>query len=142
VDYYFLTLKEFQSKIEEKAFLEYEEVYSNTFYGTLTSEVDRLWADKKHIIFDVDVKGATSLKNYFGTQALAVFIKPPSLQTLITRLKGRATESSSDLRKRIARVKQELLFEQSFDKILINDILEVTLKEAEMMVDEFINSKN
>lgn len=142
VDYYFLSLQEFKSKIADNAFLEYEEVYSNTFYGTLSSEVDRLWADKKHIIFDVDVKGATSLKDYFGEQAMAVFIKPPSLTTLIRRLKDRATESSGDLIKRISRVKEELLFEQSFDRILINDILEVTLKEAEMMVDEFINSKS
>lgn len=141
IDYYFLSMKEFKSRMAEHAFLEYEEVYNNTFYGTLSSEVDRLWADKKHIIFDVDVKGATSLKNYFGSQALAVFIKPPSLHTLIARLKNRATESPSDLENRIARVKQELLFEQSFDKILINDILEVTLKEAEMMVDEFLNLK-
>ena len=142
VDYYFMSVEEFRQHITDKSFLEWEEVYTNSFYGTLKSEIDRIWSLHRHIIFDVDVKGATALKSYFGQKALAVFIRPPSLQALVDRLKSRATESSPELRKRISRVKRELTYEQSFDKILVNDILEVALKEAEFMVEEFIANIN
>ncbi|NND32223.1 MAG: guanylate kinase [Saprospiraceae bacterium] len=142
VDYYFMSIEQFNRHIAEDAFLEWEEVYQDNFYGTLKSDVERIWSLKQHIIFDVDVKGATSLKSHFGSRALAIFIRPPSLQVLVDRLKDRATESPKELKKRISRVKNELTFEQSFDKILVNDILDVALKEAELMVDEFINNCN
>jgi guanylate kinase len=138
VDYYFMDGTEFQNNIDTGSFLEWEEVYPGKFYGTLVSEVSRIWADDKHILFDVDVKGATAIKRYFGENALAVFIKPPSLQILLSRLKTRGTESHESLKQRIERIKNELTFENRFDKILVNDILEVTLKEAEMIVEDFI----
>ena len=138
VDYYFLTEEEFRTKVDNGEFLEWEEVYSGTYYGTLLSEVDRIWSEGKQIVFDVDVKGATSIKQHFGDSALAVFIKPPSLQVLIDRLTGRGTESQKALKSRIERVKNELTYEHRFDKILVNDILEVTLKEAEMMIEDFL----
>lgn len=137
-DYYFLSKEEFQDKIDSGAFLEWEEVYTDLFYGTLTSEVDRIWSLKKHIIFDVDVKGAQSIKSYFGDKCLAIFIKPPSLNILVNRLKSRGTEDEQSLRKRITRVKHEMTYEHLFDKILVNDILEVAQKEAALMVEEFI----
>ena len=138
VDYYFMDVAEFQNNIDAGAFLEWEEVYPGKFYGTLMSEVHRIWSEGKHILFDVDVQGATSIKEYFTKNALAVFIKPPSLQALIDRLKLRGTESPESLRHRIERIKNELTYENRFDKILVNDILEVTLKEAEMMILDFI----
>ncbi|MBK8502346.1 MAG: guanylate kinase [Saprospiraceae bacterium] len=138
LDYYFMDVIEFQNNIDAGSFLEWEEVYPGKFYGTLFSEVSRIWADDKHILFDVDVQGATSIKNYYTENALAVFIKPPSLQILIERLKTRGTESTESLGQRIERIKNELTYENRFDKILVNDILEVTLKEAEMIVEDFI----
>ncbi len=137
-DYYFMDKVTFQQKIAEGAFLEWEEVYPGKFYGTLTSEVNRVWKLGKHLIFDVDVKGAISIKKYFGHRSVAVFIEPPSLETLINRLKNRGTESSETLNQRINRIKNELTYAFQFDKIIVNDILEVTLKEAEMIVEEFI----
>lgn len=138
-DYYFITEDDFKLKIEEGKFLEWEEVYTGKYYGTLLSEVQRIWSKGKEIIFDVDVKGATTIKQHFGNDALAVFIKPPSLQILIDRLKERGTESPEALKQRIERVKNELTYEHRFDKILVNDILEVTLKEAEIMIEDFLN---
>ena len=137
-DYYFLSKEDFQTKIDQDAFLEWEEVYSDLFYGTLKSEVDRIWSFRKHIIFDVDVKGAQSIKSHFGHQCLAIFIKPPSLNILVNRLKSRGTEDETSLRKRITRIKHEMTYEHLFDKILVNDILEVAQKEAALMVEEFI----
>jgi guanylate kinase len=128
----------FQQKIAEGAFLEWEEVYPDRFYGTLTKEVERIWELGKHLIFDVDVKGAISIKKYFGKRSIAVFIEPPNLETLIDRLKNRGTESSETLNHRINRIKNELTYTFQFDKIIVNDILDVTLKEAEMIVEEFI----
>ncbi len=137
-DYYFLSKDAFMKRVAEGDFLEWEEVYQGLYYGTLHSEISRIWGDQKHIIFDVDVHGALDIKEHFGSQCLAIFIRPPSLQTLIDRLKKRQTETPTSLRKRIARVKRELTFEHRFDKVLLNDILEVALKEAEVMVEEFI----
>ena len=138
VDYYFLSQDQFQEKIDKGAFLEWEEVYPGQCYGTLLHEIDRIWSVSKHIIFDVDVKGATNIKNHFNDHCLAIFIRPPSLQVLADRLRKRATESTNDLRRRISRVKGELTYENNFDKVLVNDILEVALKEAEMLVEEFL----
>ena len=141
IDYFFLSQADFKQKIEAGAFLEWEEVYPGKFYGTLVSEVQHIWQLGKHIIFDVDVKGAKSIKKYYKEQCLAIFIKPPSLEVLITRLKSRGTESPEALVQRIDRIKNELTYEDQFDKILVNDILEVTLKEAEMIVEEFLALK-
>jgi len=137
VDYHFLTTREFKKRVKNEEFLEWEEVYDNQFYGTLKSEIERIWADGKHIIFDIEVKGATNIKKMYP-EAMVVFIRPPSLQTLIDRLKKRKTETEASLRKRIARVKEELTYENNFDRVLVNDVLEVTLKEAELMIESFI----
>jgi guanylate kinase len=141
IDYFFLTHADFKQKIEAGAFLEWEEVYPGKFYGTLISEVQRIWQLGKQIIFDVDVKGAKSIKKYYKEHCLAIFMKPPSLEVLITRLKSRGTESPEALAQRIDRIKNELTYEDQFDKILVNDILEVTLKEAEMIVEEYLALK-
>ena len=138
-DYYFLTAQNFLKHIERGDFLEWEEVYINQYYGTLKSEVTRIWGEEKHIIFDVDVIGAKDIKAHFGEQCLAIFIRPPSIQVVIKRLKKRGSETPANLEKRIARIKRELTFEEAFDKVLINDILDVALKEAELLVEEFIN---
>ena len=138
VDYFFMSTEEFQEKIKNKSFLEWEEVYDGQYYGTLKSEITRIWREGKHIIFDIDVRGASNIKNMYPDQCLALFIKPPSIQTLINRLKSRKSETGKSLLKRIARVKKEMIYENSFDKVLVNDILEVALKEAELIVEEFI----
>lgn len=137
-DYYFLTPEEFKNKISNDEFIEWEEVYEDQFYGTLKSEVDRVWALGKTIIFDIEVKGATNIKRLYGDKCKAIFIKPPSLQILIQRLKNRKTETEASLRKRIARVKREMTYADTFDDILVNDLLEVALKEAEYKVETFI----
>jgi len=142
VDYYFLDITAFKEKVASGDFVEWEEVYKDIFYGTLKSEVSRIWSLQKHIIFDVDVVGATALKEVFGDSALTIFVKPPSLQVLVDRLKARGTESTEDLKKRIAKIKNELSYEQRFDKILVNDILDVSLKEAELMLEEFLSIKS
>ena len=137
-DYYFLSHKDFKQKIKEDAFIEWEEVYENQFYGTLKSEVDRITDLGKSIIFDVEVKGATNIKKFYGDDAFVIFIRPPSLKVLIERLKNRKTETEKSLKKRIARAKKELKYENNFDMILVNDILEVTLKEAELIAEDFL----
>jgi len=139
-DYYFLTREEFDKKIEEGEFIEWEEVYEDR-YGTLKSEVDRVWASDNHIVFDMEVKGATNIKNLYGDKCKAIFIKPPSLKVLIERLTNRNTESKSSLKKRIARVKREMTYQDTFDEVLVNDLLDVTLKEAEFFVETFIYGK-
>ncbi len=138
IDYYFMLTEEFKQKISSDAFLEWEEVYDGQFYGTLRSEVERLWQLEKHIIFDIDVRGATNIKKVYGPSCLTVFIKPPSFQELVRRLRGRQTETSASFRKRITRIKKELSYETTFDKILVNDLLDVALKEAELITEEFI----
>ena len=137
-DYYFLSHKQFMQKIKNEEFAEWEEVYDDQFYGTLKSEIERLWKLGKHIVFDIEVKGAKNIKKMYGDKALAIFVKPPSLDALIKRLKLRKTESEKSLKRRIKRAKTELEYENKFDKILVNDLLEVALKEAELMVEAFI----
>ncbi len=138
-DYYFLSPDKFRQKINDGAFVEYEEVYQDQFYGTLKSEIERIWSLGKHIIFDIEVKGATNIKNMYGDKCMAVFIKPPSFNVLVDRLKNRKSESESSLNKRIARMKKELSYESSFDKVLVNDLLPVACKEAEIMIEAFLN---
>jgi guanylate kinase len=138
-DYYFLSLAEFKESRRKRQFIEWEEVYDDQYYGTLKSEVERVWKEGKHIVFDIDVKGAKSIKKKYGDQCLAIFISPPSLNTLVERLTNRNTETPASFKKRIARVKREMKYKNKFDSILINDLLEVTLEEAEFMVEDFIN---
>ena len=137
-DYYFQTPQDFKDKIDNNEFVEWEEVYEGNFYGTLKSEIDRIWAAGKHVIFDVDVKGGISLKKYFGEQALSIFVKVPDLQTLKTRLTDRNTESPESLSRRLYKAQFEMSFENKFDTILINDELPKTLKKAEALVKLFL----
>ena len=138
-DYHFLSIKNFKQKINEQAFIEWEEVYENNYYGTLKSEIERIWDDKKHVVFDVDVVGGLNLKKHFGNNALAIFIQPPSMDVLIERLRNRATESEASLNKRIDKAKHEMTYSTSFDSIIINDQLEETIKVAEKKVKDFLN---
>ena len=139
-DYYFLKVEDFKQLIAEDAFVEWEEVYDNQFYGTLKREVQRLWQEDKNIIFDIDVKGALNIKKAYPEESLSVFIKPPSPETLFERLRKRQTESAESLRKRMARVEEELTYEDRFDTVLVNDDLEVALRKAEKIVRDFLTS--
>ena len=137
-DYYFLSKEEFKRKIDEDAFVEWEEVYEGNFYGTLKSEIERVWDNGKHVIFDVDVKGALNLKQYFGDKALAVFVKVPSIDVLKQRLKGRGTESEESLSRRLYKAEFEMSFEDKFDVTLVNAGLEESYWQAQKLVDDFL----
>ena len=139
-DYYFLTTEEFKKKIKEEEFLEWEEVYPGKFYGTLKSEIERLWNEGKQVIFDVDVKGGVNLKKHFGNKALAVFVKPPSLETLEQRLVARKTDTEDSLFKRISKAKSEMKFEDKFDATLLNKDLGDSLLHAKKLVIDFLNN--
>ena len=138
IDYFFLTEDEFRARIAEDAFVEWEEVYTGQFYGTLKSEVERIWNEDKAIVFDIDVNGACRLKEKYGEQCLTIFVKPPSIDTLVDRLKKRNTETEASLQKRIEKVKREISYENRFDAVIVNDLLEVAKKEAELLVENFI----
>ncbi len=138
VDYYFKTSEEFYALRDADAFVEWEEVYEGLYYGTLKSEVDRLWRSKKHIIFDIDVKGAMDIKKLYADQCLAIFIRPPSIQVIVERLKARGTETEESLAKRIKRIEHEMSYESKFDTILVNDLLPVALKESELKIEGFL----
>lgn len=142
IDYYFISLKEFKSKIKNEEFLEWEEVYRDNFYGTLKTEVERIWSQKKHVIFDIDVAGGLRIKKKFPNQTLAVFVKPPSVDELKIRLKKRKTESEEKINMRIAKASVELATAPQFDKIIKNYDLETALAEAEELVKNFIYSGN
>ncbi|MEM1319031.1 MAG: guanylate kinase [Bacteroidota bacterium] len=137
-DYYFISTETFEEKVKNGDFMEWEEVYDGQYYGTLKSEIERIWALGKTIIFDIEVKGATHIKQAYPDNSLAVFIKPPSPEILFERLRGRRTENAKSLQKRIARAAEELKYENKFDIVLVNDILEVSLTEAERIVRKFI----
>ncbi len=139
-DYFFLDTETFKQKINANAFVEYEEVYENRFYGTLAEEVEKLWSVNKCIVFDVDVKGALSLKNKFKKQALAIFIEPPSKEVLYTRLKNRNTETEQTLVQRIIKAEEELKYADAFDFKIINDTLKHALQEADLLVKHFLES--
>ena len=139
-DYYYLSAKEFKSKIKNEKFLEWEEVYRDNFYGTLKTEVERIWAKGKHVIFDVDVSGGLRIKRKFPKRTLAIFVKPPSIDELKIRLKKRKTENESKINMRVAKASAELATAPLFDVIIQNDILENTLKKAEDLVHDFVNS--
>lgn len=139
VEYWFITPERFRTLIAEDAFVEFEEVYHDKFYGTLKSEVDRIWAADHVIVFDVDVKGGYNLKQYFGDTALSILIKAPSVDVLRERLVRRGTDSAEAIEERVSKAESELEFaEGKFDYVLVNDVLEVTLAEAETVVDEFL----
>ena len=136
-DYYFLSIDDFRKRIEEQAFVEWEEVYPGGYYGTMKSEINRLWNEGKNVIFDVDVKGGLKLKEYFGEKALAIFVKVPSEEELEKRLRQRGTETEDSLSKRLFKVKFEMTFQDKFDVILLNDNLDESLGKAEELYDSF-----
>ncbi len=140
-DYYFFTPPEFRQKLQEDAFIEWEEVYPDCYYGTLKSEIDEIWANGKNVIFDVDVKGGINLKKYFGDRALAVFVRPPSLAVLEERLKARNTETPESLQKRISKAEYELKFEDLFDVTVVNDDLTQAKQEVQKLYANFIDQQ-
>ncbi|WP_299112364.1 guanylate kinase [uncultured Winogradskyella sp.] len=138
-DYYYLSLKEFKSKIKNDEFLEWEEVYRDNFYGTLKTEIERIWSKGKHVIFDIDVSGGLRIKRKFPEQTLAVFVKPPDLNELVRRLKDRGEESEEKISMRVAKAPAELATAPLFDEIVINSNLEEALENAYNLVLSFIN---
>ncbi len=139
-DYYFLSPEEFRKKIDNNEFLEWEEVYAGTYYGTLKSEVERIRNNGKNVIFDVDVVGGCNIKKYYGDEALAVFVQPPSVEELRNRLISRSTDSLEVIEKRVAKAQYELTFASQFDLIIINENLEIAFEEAEKCIREFLAS--
>ena len=140
VDYHFITPEKFRQKIWENAFVEFEEVYEDKYYGTLKSEVERIWNSGKTVIFDVDVKGGISLKKYFGEKALSIFIMPPSIQELERRLKARATDDAETIQTRVEKAAHEMTFQTEFDKTVVNTDLETAKSETENLIRQFINA--
>lgn len=138
-DYYFLSSEDFKNRIRKDEFIEWEEVYSNRFYGTLKSEVDRIWENNQHVIFDVDVKGGISIKKLYQEKALSIFVKPPSVKELKNRLVNRSTDSNEEIEIRINKAEYELSFADQFDYVLINDDLEKAKNEIEEVVLNFLN---
>jgi guanylate kinase len=138
-DYYYMSASEFKNKIKNDEFLEWEEVYRDNFYGTLKTEVERIWALGKHVIFDIDVSGGLRIKRKFPKETLAIFVKPPSIDELKIRLKKRKTESDDKINMRVAKASAELATSPLFDKIVVNKYLDEALKEAYNLVNEFVN---
>ena len=136
-DYYFLTPEEFKKKIDNDEFVEWEEVYAGNFYGTLKTEIERIWNEGKNVIFDVDVKGGLNLKKYFGDKGLAIFVKVPSLEVLQQRPNDRGTETEESLSRRLFKANFEMSFQKDFDVVLLNENLEKSLAEAQRLYDEF-----
>ena len=139
IDYYFLNSNIFKSNIKKNMFIEWEEVYKENFYGTLKTEIDRIWNLSKHVVFDVDVLGAISLKKYFGSNAISIFIQPPSIKHLSERLKKRNTESEKSLNIRIRKSKKEMNYITKFDKVIVNDNLDIAKNELINLVTNFLN---
>jgi len=137
-EYYFISAEDFREKIKKNEFTEWQEVYKDQFYGTLKSEIERIWADKKHVIFDVDVKGGINLKNIFGNKAISVFIMPPSVKEIEKRLINRATDDRSKIKVRVEKAIEEIKLANNFDHIVINDNLERAQKEAYELVKSFL----
>ncbi|MGB3466833.1 MAG: guanylate kinase [Cyclobacteriaceae bacterium] len=140
-DYHFLKYEVFRSKIDNQELVEWEEVYEGTLYGTLKSEIDKIWEQGKVVVFDVDVKGGLNLKKFFGDKALAIFVKAPDIATLETRLKARKTEDDINLQRRLKKVNEEMQFEKDFDMVIVNKDLEESLHNAENITQQFIRSK-
>lgn len=140
-EYYFLSHDEFKQKVAEDKFVEWVEVYQGTCYGTLKSEIERIWKKGNVVIFDVDVLGGVSLKKIFGDKALSVFIQPPSIEVLEQRLRDRNTETEESLKKRIERAQMELQYSNQLDVVVVNDDLETAINETETIVNNFLNGK-
>jgi len=138
VDYYYLTPEEFRAKIRKNEFLEYEEVYPDSFYGTLRSEVDRITREGKNVVFDIDVLGGINIKKQYDEQALALFIAPPSIEVLHQRLVGRGTDTPEMIAKRIGKAEFELSFAPQFDRVVVNDDLDKAKNEAEQIISKFL----
>lgn len=139
VEYYFLSPEEFRQKIANGEFLEYEEVYTDKYYGTLKSEVERILNEGDNVIFDVDVVGGCNIKKFYGDKALSLFIQPPSIEELRKRLEGRATDAPEVIESRIAKASFEMGFASKFDKVVVNDNLEIAEEEALNIIKEFLN---
>ncbi len=137
--YYFLSKEEFLQKVADGEFVEYEQVYKGIYYGTLKTEVDRIRDAGKSVVLDVDVRGALHLKDFYQQNALAVYVKPPGLQALAERLKGRNTENKGQLEQRLGKASYEMSFEENFDEVVLNDNLEDALRHASEVVDKFLN---
>ena len=137
-DYYYLSLEEFKNKIKTDAFLEWEEVYRDNFYGTLKTEIERIWAKGKHVIFDIDVSGGLRIKRKFPEETLALFVKPPDLNELVRRLKDRGEETEQKISMRVAKAPAELATAPLFDVIVVNEDLDIAVEEAYHLVSEFI----
>lgn len=138
-DYYFISKEDFLHRVARQEFVEFEEVYSGTFYGTLRSEIQRIWDNDQHVIFDIDVEGGLRLKRKYENDALAIFVQPPSLEVLKERLTGRGTDSAEKLQERFVKAEKELAYADKFDVILKNHDLETACIEAEKLVGDFIN---
>ncbi len=138
-DYYFLSREEFMSRVAKDEFLEWEEVYSGTCYGTLKSEIERIWQAGKVIVFDVDVNGGRNIKKYFGKDALSIFVMPPSVEVLEQRLRSRGTDSEEAIVKRLARSAEELKQAPQFDVTIVNDDLQRAVEETRQVIERFIN---
>jgi guanylate kinase len=137
-EYYFISVAEFKNRIKNNEFIEWEEVYKDQFYGTLKTEIERIWSDKKHVLFDVDVKGGISLKNIFGKKAISIFIMPPSVKELERRLNWRATDNPSKIKIRIEKAIAEMKLADRFDHIVVNDNLEIAQREVFEMIKSFL----
>ncbi|MFO7940814.1 MAG: guanylate kinase [Bacteroidales bacterium] len=138
-EYYFLSPDEFRKYIEQNAFVEWEEVYADRYYGTLKSEVERLWSEGKHVLFDVDVVGGVNLKKQFGDRALSIFVKAPSIDVLEERLRKRSTETEAELKLRVEKADQEYNYARQFDVVLVNDDLQHAQKQAVELVCSFLD---
>lgn len=141
IAYWFISADEFRKRIADNEFVEYEEVYPGSFYGTLKSEVERIWDNGDAIIFDVDVKGGVNLKKYFGDRALSVFIQAPSVEVLRQRLVSRATDSPEAIERRVAKAAEEMTYADKFDHIIVNDDLQKAYADAEKLVDDFLGKE-
>jgi guanylate kinase len=137
-DYYFLSVEEFKEKIKAQDFIEWEEVYQGNFYGTLKKEIERIWKEKKHVVFDVDVIGGISLKEYFKENSISIFIKPPSMEVLSKRLKKRNTEDRKSIKNRLEKSFEEMKSIDKFDKIIVNDELSISSKNIIETVKKFL----
>ena len=137
-DYYFLSIEEFKEKIKAQDFIEWEEVYQGNFYGTLKKEIERIWKEKKHVVFDVDVVGGISLKEYFKENSISIFIKPPSMGILSERLKKRNTEDRKSIKNRLEKSFEEMKSIDKFDKIIVNDELNISTKNIIETVEKFL----
>ncbi|MDG1476478.1 MAG: guanylate kinase [Vicingaceae bacterium] len=138
VDYHFLSTQTFKDRIENDEFVEWEEVYNDNYYGTLKSEINRIWEDGNSVIFDVDVEGGLSLTKHFGEKALAIFIKPPSFEALETRLRGRGTETEEKIQNRLAKAEKEMGYSKWFDYIIVNEELATAQQEVFSLVKSFL----